>query len=65
LIRLKAWRYAGRGYPRAGDALLAISMAARAREQRRLAHEEEAVHRAAAIPIRDQSSGDFDLAVVR
>jgi hypothetical protein len=34
LIRHKAWRYAGRGYPRAGDALLAVSSAARARERR-------------------------------
>jgi hypothetical protein len=39
LIRHKAWRYAGRGYPKAGDALLASSAAARAREHRRLAHE--------------------------
>ena len=34
LIRHKFWRYAGRGYPKAGDALLAASTAARAREHR-------------------------------
>jgi hypothetical protein len=34
LTRHKAWRYAGRGYPKAGDALLAVSSAARARERR-------------------------------
>jgi hypothetical protein len=34
LIRHRAWRYAGRGYPTTGDALLAASTAARAREQR-------------------------------
>jgi hypothetical protein len=39
LIRQNAWRYAGRGYPRAGDALLASSSAARARERRLLARE--------------------------
>jgi hypothetical protein len=38
-IRHKAWRYAGRGYPKAGDALLAASVAARAREHRCLARE--------------------------
>jgi hypothetical protein len=39
LIRISAWQYAGRGYPRAGDALLAVSSHARAREQRRAARE--------------------------
>jgi hypothetical protein len=34
LIRHKAWRYGGRGYPKAGDALLALSSAARTRERR-------------------------------
>ena len=38
-IHVSAWRYAGRGYPRAGDALLATSIHARAREHRRLARE--------------------------
>jgi hypothetical protein len=39
LIRVSAWRYAGRDYPRAGDALLAASSHARAREHRRLARD--------------------------
>jgi hypothetical protein len=39
LIHVAAWRYAGRGYPRSGDALLAASSHARARERRRLARE--------------------------
>jgi hypothetical protein len=39
LIHFSAWRYVGRGYPRAGDALLAASSHARAREQRRAARE--------------------------
>jgi hypothetical protein len=39
LIHVSAWRYAGRGYPKAGDALLADSRNARAREHRRLARE--------------------------
>ena len=38
-IPISAWRYAGRGYPRAGDALLAVSSHARAREHRWLARE--------------------------
>jgi hypothetical protein len=38
-IRIGAWRYAGRGYPRSGDALLAASSHARARDHRRLARE--------------------------
>jgi hypothetical protein len=38
-IHISAWRYAGRGYPKAGDALLAASSHARAREHRRLARE--------------------------
>jgi hypothetical protein len=38
-IHISAWRYAGRGYPRVGDALLATSIHARAREHRRLARE--------------------------
>lgn len=36
LVHVSAWSYAGSGYPRAGDALLAASSHARAREQRRL-----------------------------
>jgi hypothetical protein len=40
LIRHMAWRYAGRGYPKAGDALLAASTAARARERRQAARDE-------------------------
>jgi hypothetical protein len=43
LIHVSAWRYAGRGYPKAGDALLADSSHARAREHRRLAREEGAM----------------------
>jgi hypothetical protein len=39
-VRNKAWRYAGRGYPKAGDALLARSAAVRARERRRAARDE-------------------------
>jgi hypothetical protein len=39
LMHVGAWRYAGRGYPRSGDALLAASSHARARDQRRLARE--------------------------
>jgi hypothetical protein len=39
LIHISAWRYAGSGYPRAGDALLAESSHARAREHRRLARD--------------------------
>jgi hypothetical protein len=42
LIHVGAWRYAGRGYPRAGDALLAASSHARAREQRQAAREARA-----------------------
>jgi hypothetical protein len=38
-IRLGAWSYAGRVYPKAGDALLAASAHARAHEHRRLARE--------------------------
>jgi hypothetical protein len=40
LVRISAWTYAGRDYPRAGDELLAISTHARPREHRRLAREE-------------------------
>jgi hypothetical protein len=43
LIHVSAWRYAGRGYPKAGDALLAASSHARAREHRRLARDEGAM----------------------
>jgi hypothetical protein len=43
LIRISVWHYAGRGYPRSGDALLAASSHARAREQGRAAREERAV----------------------
>ena len=39
LIRVGVWSYAGSGYPKAGDALLADSSHARAREHRRLARE--------------------------
>jgi hypothetical protein len=39
LIQVRDWHYAGRGYPRAGDALLAVSTHVRAREHRRLARE--------------------------
>ena len=39
LIHVSAWSYAGRGYRKAGDALLAASSHARAREHRRLARE--------------------------
>jgi hypothetical protein len=40
-VHIGVWRYAGHGYPRAGDALLAASSHARAREHRRLAREAE------------------------
>ncbi len=39
LLHISEWTYAGRGYRRAGDALLARSAHARAREHRRLARE--------------------------
>jgi hypothetical protein len=39
LIQVSVWRYAGSGYRKAGDALLADSSHARAREHRRLARE--------------------------
>ena len=39
LIETRAWSFAGRGYRKAGDALLADSSHARAREHRRLARE--------------------------
>jgi hypothetical protein len=39
LVRVGAWSYAGRGYPKAGDALLAGSSYARGREHRWLARE--------------------------
>lgn len=42
------WRYAGRGYRNAGDAWLAASAAAQARERRRIAREELATRRRAA-----------------
>jgi hypothetical protein len=42
------WRYAGRGYRTAGDAWLAASAAAQARERRRIAREELAASRRAA-----------------
>jgi hypothetical protein len=39
LLDVGAWSYAGGGYPKAGDALLAASSYARAREHRRLSRE--------------------------
>lgn len=39
LVRISAWKWAGSGYRKSGDALLAISTHARAREQRLAAHE--------------------------
>jgi hypothetical protein len=39
LIHVGDWHYAGSGYPKAGDALLADSSHARAREHRRVARE--------------------------
>jgi hypothetical protein len=39
LIHVGVWDYAGSGYPKAGDALLAASSHARARERRRAARE--------------------------
>jgi len=39
LIHVSAWGYAGSGYRKAGDALLADSSHARAREHRRLARD--------------------------
>jgi len=44
LVPVKDWDYAGRGYPRPGDGLLALSSRARAREHRRLAREERYVN---------------------
>jgi hypothetical protein len=41
LIHTGAWHYAGRGYPRAGDALLAASRHARDRERRACARVEQ------------------------
>ena len=40
VIVLATWSYAGRGYRTQGEAWLALSAAARAREQRRIAREE-------------------------
>lgn len=40
LVRVSAWSYDGREYPRAGDELLAMSAHARAREHRQLARQE-------------------------
>ena len=39
LVHVSVWSYAGSAYPKAGDALLAASSHARAREHRRLARE--------------------------
>jgi hypothetical protein len=39
LVHASGWNYAGSGYPKAGDALLAASRHARAREHRRLARD--------------------------
>jgi len=39
-VSVKAWQYQGRGYATTGDAFLAASMAASAREMRRVAREE-------------------------
>jgi hypothetical protein len=39
VVKISAWAYAGSGYPRPGDALLATSTHARARERRRAARE--------------------------
>ena len=39
LVRISAWEWAGSGYRKSGDALLAISTHARAREQRQAARE--------------------------
>jgi hypothetical protein len=47
LIHVSAWAYAGSGYTKAGDALLADSSHARAREHRRLAREAAMDERAA------------------
>jgi hypothetical protein len=43
LVHTSVWHYAGRGYPKAGDALLAASSHARAREHRQIAREERAM----------------------
>jgi hypothetical protein len=43
LIRVSAWQYTGSGYRKAGDALLADSTHARARERRVLARQELAM----------------------
>jgi hypothetical protein len=42
LIHISEWQYAGRGYRKAADALLAASSHARAREHRRVVREERA-----------------------
>ena len=39
LIHVSVWSFSGSGYPKAGDALLADSNHARAREHRRLARD--------------------------
>jgi hypothetical protein len=39
VVRVTAWSYVGSGYPRAGDALLAASTHARARDRRQAARE--------------------------
>jgi hypothetical protein len=43
VVRITDLRWAGRGWRTTGDALLALSAAARARERRRIAREELAV----------------------
>jgi hypothetical protein len=43
VVTITDLRWAGRGWRTTGDALLALSAAARAREQRRIAREELAV----------------------
>jgi hypothetical protein len=39
-VVIATWRYVGSGYPSTGEAWLAASAAARAREERRIAREE-------------------------
>lgn len=51
MVVVKEWGYAGTGYRTAGDAWLATSAAARARERRRIAREELTSTTAAALSL--------------
>jgi hypothetical protein len=51
VVVVKEWGYAGTGYRTVGDAWLAASAAARARERRRIAREELTSTTAAALSL--------------